>query len=488
MSKDKELVIKNYIALILLFISVIFRVGVDAISGVPFLNALGAALPTTILLGLATGVAIKKPRAGMYVVCILLSISAFAGENVSHANANILLPTYMMLLGSIYMDKIVCTVTCIANTATLLFMVTIKGKEFGIIEGSDLAVVMLCAILSFIVIATIGYFNKMNFNVVLEKTKELEKSENVLHDVFDRVKMTVTEVKESSHNISESLNSTNRVIGTINDNMNEVAKLSEEETYKVTQYNDTLNENIEKLKEVTLNTAKTTKKLGDTRSNLSDVQNGIGEVTNDIKDISEKVNQTVSKLSDLLAELPKVTSIVEGIQAASTQTNLLSLNASIEAARAGEAGRGFSVVADEVRKLADDSKELTANADTILTNITNSIKSISDSLLETKTDLDSSVNSTNKLGKCVEGTMEYATDVYDYSVKQKNDIEGMFNLFIKMQQDLSSIADSVEGTLQRVQEVTSEVTTFDDSYQMITNNYEEVVDSVSKLEKVCSNV
>ena len=86
----------------------------------------------------------------------------------------------------------------------------------------------------------------------------------------------------------------------------------------------------------------------------------------DIRVKVEAIAGDVEALSHQTAQIGEITSAVNDL---ADQSNLLALNATIEAARAGEQGKGFAVVADQVRNLAEQSKEATAQVQSILEEI-----------------------------------------------------------------------------------------------------------------------
>lgn len=112
--------------------------------------------------------------------------------------------------------------------------------------------------------------------------------------------------------------------------------------------------------------------INSTQENIEKAQTGAGKInqaSQTTKSIVKHVgdmNQSIDRLKSVNNDITDIIGVINNI---AEQTNLLALNASIEAARAGEQGRGFAVVADEVRVLAQRTVEATKNIEELITRL-----------------------------------------------------------------------------------------------------------------------
>lgn len=115
--------------------------------------------------------------------------------------------------------------------------------------------------------------------------------------------------------------------------------------------------------------------LDETKLTASDIANGAVNLSEKLNFLIENTNNT----EKLISEGSEAIKLIENI---AKQSNLLGLNAAIESSRAGEYGKGFSVVAGEMRKLALNSAESSKKISDALTQMSDSMKVIIDTINE----------------------------------------------------------------------------------------------------------
>ncbi|MCQ2520663.1 MAG: methyl-accepting chemotaxis protein [Lachnospiraceae bacterium] len=193
--------------------------------------------------------------------------------------------------------------------------------------------------------------------------------------------------------------------------------------------------------------------------------------------IYESVKVKAAKAIEASKAVEKIEELTGTIMAISSQTSLLSLNASIEAARAGEAGRGFAVVASEISNLATQTSAAVKDISDIVVEVTAAVDQMADCLGETTGFLETNVlTDYEEFGKVSE---QYKSDADTFGTSMGN-IKASVS---ELNEALVTIVEAINGIDTTVNEAATGVT---DIAEKTTNMVNETAGSVDKVDE-CKN-
>lgn len=266
--------------------------------------------------------------------------------------------------------------------------------------------------------------------LIIGKMKELTQS---LGSIVGKIRNSSDTMSSNSYELNDTSSQTLAANNEISKAVEDVAEGSTGMAASISKINENLlemsnetkdiNASVDEIKNQTTAVQDSSKIMNDKIKSMQDSSHKMDEGISAISKRIETVNTTVDKVSNIV-------SVIEEI---SSETNLLSLNASIEAARAGDAGKGFAVVAQEIRVLSD-------NTNTELENI----KQIISSLVE-------------ECRYCVQASGTIVED----NAKQKEEIKAVLDEFGSLDEQIQKTAekaDEIEELVTAMIELNDDIT------------------------------
>jgi len=252
-----------------------------------------------------------------------------------------------------------------------------------------------------------SFIEKLNF-LMREVKTAITGTDNIKQNVLSSTEETTTAIEE----ISANLNSIENQIEIMDSNINENVTTIEEVTQNISSMDDQIINQSAMVEQSTASITEMITSLNNVNKVAQNKRESTLVLTKVANEGKELIQETANNFQSVVNYISQIQEMASTINSIASQTNLLSMNAAIEAAHAGDAGKGFAVVAEEIRKLAE-------SAGTSSSSISQLIKNITDSVLETDKNVSSTSEAFERIALEVTDTVNAFSEI-ESSVSELN--------------------------------------------------------------------
>ncbi|QRG66749.1 methyl-accepting chemotaxis protein [Brevibacillus choshinensis] len=316
---------------------------------------------------------------------VVIAIFMFVIVHLDPYMVNIMTMMFFVAVMGIYQDKIINILTILTTLGIVSYYFFTQGEA---IFHATSPVELMYYLLPFCFVSVTSMMHA-HFNNRLQADSETQKREAIeskesLQRVLDQINHSLTSVQEYQENLNKVTDGVNlRAVETVT-SLEGILKSFGVQTANTNELRNEMASTNVQVEDMTRSVTEMHDYVESTKEATQESGKRIGNIGSDFERFIKDIQGTNSLIQELYKETENIEKIIQTISEISAQTNLLALNATIEASRAGEHGRGFAVVADEVRKLAESSKVSSESIATLLMNIREKMKRVSDMISESQ--------------------------------------------------------------------------------------------------------
>lgn len=384
-----------------------------------------------------------------------------------------ILPMVCMLM--LYKDR-KFIIECFVGTMAIIVAYIIRRALAGISadDFSDLEILFAVMIFCYIgFILSINHLNasdgamlgsvKSNLAKVVTTVEQVKTASNAVVDGVTVVRELAEENRDGASNVVKGM----EALAGNNDALNQKVDSSLEMT-------EDINSQVANVAELTQHIVSIINESVEHATVSTAALEDVMKSTNLMAQLSAEVDTILGEFREKFDMVKQETGTIESI---TSQTNLLSLNASIEAARAGEAGRGFAVVADEIRNLSMG----TQNSSNSIMGALQHLEATSDKMTESVTTILKLIDETLEKMKMVNVSV---TAITGDSEQLGSEIQVVDEAVKKVEGSNQNMVDNMKQVKDIMVLMTESIEDSEATTRTMLSKYEETSKNVIKIENV----